>query len=358
MKDYNIKNYTKERWDGMKDYIARMIYNNECDPSYPCLNYICDRLELNLEQRYWLAYLYSLTYCAPSAYYIFNEFPDAENVNVQRMERWWRANKSKILFQSDRAKVKNFDKFVPSYVSYHELVGDSQVEFFRKFKSTKNLEQRYNEVYRETSKIYYFGRFTLFNYLESLNEITDLELRPTGLNLREAESCRNGLCYGCGLDDMITLHHKKPKTPINYDLLQDKLLQLKKELQEENPELNITFWNIETALCSLKKLFWSTRYFPYYIDRQLEELNTMESNIKDGVEWSLLWDFRSEFFDPWFLGELNGWKGIRKERMNIFKDTGRLVGFFEEEPPIPKQYSRKVSFPSIGNVYESNMLVV
>ena len=152
--------------------------------------------------------------------------------------------------------------------------------------------------------------------------------------------------------DMITLHHKKPKTPINYDLLQDKLLQLKKELQEENPELNVTYWSIETALCAYKKLFWASRYFPYYIDRQLGEINTMQDQVKDGVEWSLLWDFRREFFDPWFLGELNGWKGIRKERMNIFKDTGRLVGFFEEEPPIPKQYSRKVIFPSVGDVYK------
>lgn len=352
MNDYNVKNYKKERWNGLKDYITKMIYFNECDPSYPCLNYICDRLELNMEQRYWLAYLYSMTYCAPSAYYIFCEFPDMEGVDLSRMSKWWKNNKNKILFQSDRAKAKNFDMFVPSFVSYRELVGNSQVDFFKKFFSIKNLEQRYDEVYRDVSNIYYFGRFTLFNYLESLNEITDLELRPTGLNLREAESCRNGLCYGCEFDDMITMHHKKSKISVKYSLLQEKLTQLMKELQQENPEINVTFWNIETATCAYKKLFWGSRYFGYYIDRQLEELNKMEKNITKGVDWSILWDFRKEFFHHWFLGEFNGWNGIRKRRMKIFAQTGSLVGFFDDMSPMSGKYSRKIIFPSVGDVYK------
>ena len=342
----------EERWQNFKDYYVKCMVFGECDPSYPAMNYVADRLEYNLEQRYWMAFLYGINYCVPTTYFMQCDFPDYENVDIPRLQKWWDTNKQKLIFQTDRAKVKNFDFFVRIFESYRDLIGDSQVATFDRFKDIDDPIDAYDAVYEFTSQIYYFGRFSLFNYLEALHELTDLKLHPSILDLKEAESCRNGMCYACNMDNQITMHHKKPKETIEFDVIQEKLFKVKQELQNENPEIDVNYWNLETVSCAQKKLFWKSRYYGYYIDRQLEELNYLEEQVRDGVEWSLLWDFRREFFDPWFLGELNGWKGIRKERMNIFKDTGRLVGFFEEEPPIPKQYSRKVTFPSIGNVYE------
>jgi len=337
-------------WEYFKDYWKKMVCFFDCDPAYPAMNYICDRLELNIEQRYWMSFLYGCTYSAPAVYYIMNEFPDYENVNVKRLQKWWNKNKNKVVFQSDRAKVKNFNQFVPAFESYQKLIGGSQRDAFSKFFSIKDLKSRYDSVYEFTSDLWYFGRFSLFNYLECLSELTDLSMDASSLYLQEAESCRNGLCYACGRLDMVTLHHNLPKSPIDYNFLEEKLFQLYNELKVENPEIPVTYFNIETVLCAFKKLFWETRYLGYYIDRFFEELSVLNNNVSDGVEWSILWDFRKEFFNPFFLAEIRHYNGIRKERGKLFNRYGTFFGPFEKIPKTP-EYRHKIKFPSIGDVY-------
>ena len=48
----------------------------DIDPSNDCLKYVADRFELNIEQRYWLAFLFGTCYSATMVYYVYNEFPD------------------------------------------------------------------------------------------------------------------------------------------------------------------------------------------------------------------------------------------------------------------------------------------
>jgi len=331
-------NYNEDRIDGFLDYYRKMRTYGDCDPSYPALNYICDRFELNKEQRYWIAFLYGCTYCVPTTYYIYNEFPDFENVSVERLQRWWNENKHRLLFQTDRAKIKNFDIFVKIFESYRDFIGSgTQEERFAKITD-------YNDV-----KIYYFGRFSLYNYMESLHELCGLDNLPSGLNLKEAESSRNGLCYALGADEWITIHHQKSKEKINYLILHSALRSMKWLLEEENPDLEVNLWNMETVLCAYKKLFWGSRYFGYYIDRMMEEIITMERNVPEGVDWDVLWDFREEFFIPELLGELHDWRGIRKDRMKLVIETSTILKPLEVLPNTT--FKRKVQFTKVGDVY-------
>jgi len=284
-----------------------MVRIGDCDPAFPILRYVCDRYELNREQRYWLAFLYGTNYSAVTTFYIYNEFPDYQNVDVPRLQKWWDNNKHNLLFQSDRLKVKSFDKFVTIFKSYQKLVGESQYEAFAKYKS-------YREIYDAASNIYYFGRFSLFNYIEALHEIAGLETMPDFIDLKEAESSRNGLCYAVGKK-----HYIKAKK-INFQELQMDFDELVKELRNEFDDIDVTIWNVETALCGYKKLHWGKRYLGYYIDRQMDEILKMESRVTEGVDWSVLWDFRREYFNKRYLGEYNGYKGIRHDKMNLFKD--------------------------------------
>lgn len=348
MRNYNIYDYRIQRWVGFKDYFVKMLYFHDCDPTYPALNYVCDRTEANLEQRYWIAWIFGTNYCVPTTWYIFNEFPDYENVDVNRMERWWKIHKKDTLFQSDRAKVKNFDLFVKCFQSYRELIGPNQQQAFANFLNIKDLKQRYKAVYNFTGKLYYFGRFTLFNYLEALNELTDLKMEPDELNFRAAESSRNGMCYVCEKDNWVTLHHKKSQDDIDYNYLQTALDTMIHELQREG--MPVTYWNIETVLCAYKKLFWQDRYLGYYIDRMQEEIDTLQKRVTVGVNWQILWDFRSEFFHPFFLGEKHGWLGVRDRLKDIFMRSGIL----HQSLPDIDSYWRKVDFPSIGDVYGEN----
>ena len=337
---YNVKDYRVERWRGFKNYFVYCVVFGECDPAYPVLQRTCNELGLNNEERYWLAFLYGTCYCGVTAFYIFSKFPDFREINIQKLKEWWKENKHKLIFQTDRAKIKNFDQFVPCVASYLSLVNDSQEDTFRRLRGKDKCET-YRRCYEYFSHIKYFGVFSLFNYLELVQKLTGFEMLPDTIPLEMAESARNGVCYMCSVDDMVTLHHKPPKIPIDYEYLYQQLHRMHHELGEENRGLEVTFWNMETVLCAYKKLFWQTRYFGYYIDRQLSEINEMKEKVKE-IDWNMFHEFRIEYFHPFFLGEIGGWKGIRPQRTKIFMSYGTLISPFEEMPEIPSKFKVEV----------------
>lgn len=74
------------------DYIRYHVDSSralDIDPQIEAIRYLCDRYELNEEQRLWLCFLFSTNYCVPTTYFMYNEFPDYQTVDVPRLQRWW-----------------------------------------------------------------------------------------------------------------------------------------------------------------------------------------------------------------------------------------------------------------------------
>ncbi len=287
----------------MVDYINYHIRSSEAkdiDPSNDCLRYISDRFELNIEQRYWLAFLFGTCYSATTVYYIYNEFPDFENVDVERLKRWWNENKQNTLFQTDRLRVKTQNKFVETFESYKNLIGaTTQENYFLSLKQP-TPQMTYDNCYEDLIGIKNFGRFTMFIYLEMINVLTGYDLEPTYLDLKNAESCRNGLVYHLGHNELDTHGTKKRLTPKQINYLQYHFKQLKEEIGTLDIQ-HTNIWNIETTLCAFKKYNKGKRYVGYYIDRQKSEILKMQQAISTGVDWDVLWDFRNETYDKRWL---------------------------------------------------------
>ncbi|HAM40075.1 MAG TPA: hypothetical protein DCP69_01715 [Candidatus Omnitrophica bacterium] len=269
----------------------------DIDPSYAMLHYLCDRFELSIEQRYWLAWLYAMTYCGASVFYAYNEFPDAENVDVVRLQRWWDASGRKaIITQTDRRYVKANNLFVPAFESYRLwLGGRSQAEHFAALTSSPTPEARHATVYASARRLHSFGQFTLFLYLEALHTITPLDLAPTDLDLNVAHSCRNGLCYAYGLDEWLTVAEAPMPAAGRDDILAawDDLRARVATAVSPAP----TIWATETLLCAFKKFQRDgSRYIGYYLDRQAIEIAQLADRVRDGVCWDVLWQFRSETY--------------------------------------------------------------
>lgn len=274
----------------------------DIDPGHAMLKYICNRFELNCEQRYWLAWLYAMTYCGPSAYYIYNEFPDYENVDVGRMQRWWDARgRAEMICQTDRRWVRSSSLFVPAFESYRAWVGDgTQHEHFSQFMTFKSPELRYELLYDSAKVLYSFGQFALFLYLEALHTITDLDLCPTDLDLEKAWSCRNGLYYTYGLDDLVDDKETRIR-PGAHALTQKKWTELRATLA--GLEIPPTVWQTETMLCAYRKFHRGKRYIGYYLDRQAIEIAKMQDHVSRGVCWDVLWDYRRETYEKAYLAE-------------------------------------------------------
>lgn len=285
-----------------KTYHRESMRIGDVDPSYSMLRYVCDRFELNMEQRFWLAFLYATCYCGSTVYYIYNEFPDYENVNEGRLQRWWDANRSKLYFQTDRRWIRSRNQFADVFRSYKQKVGKlKQAQLFNTF-DTGNPKQTYQVAWDAMKDVYQFGRFAMFLYLEAVHVVTGFPMRPRSMDLRDAESCRNGLAFAINRPDLNTHDDTKKLSPIELNFLQQNFDRLVAELEAENE--NNSVWNIETTLCAYKKYVLGKRWIGFYLDRQAEEIRTMEEAVTEGVDWSVLWDYRRETFDHKFLSEL------------------------------------------------------
>lgn len=298
---------------GRQNPVSYLVYHKisrqvgDCDPANEMLRYVCDRFELNIEQRYWLAYLFATCYCGPTVYYMYNEFPDFENVDFGRLERWWAANKSALYFQTDRRWVRSRNQWCDMLRSYTCRVGrhGSQEAAFNRFR-TKNPYIAYDGLYEEMGNLYQMGRYGLFLYLEAVNVTTGFPMKPRTMDMKQgsSESSRNGLAYAIGSPEL-SVHGKKNKLPAYWVRhLQSKFNDLAKRQVAIDPTDSV--WSLETTLCAYKKYCIGKRYVGYYLDRQANEIRKLEQAVPNGVDWSVLWDYRRETYEHRWLAEMQG----------------------------------------------------
>jgi hypothetical protein len=301
----------------------------DIDPSYAMLRYVCNRFELNDEQRYWLAFVYALTYCGASTFFVYNEFPDFENLDSGRMNRWWFSyGREQIICQTDRRWCRSRNQFVDAIESYRKWIGKkTQAEHFDQFTGA-TPEERYKKLYRSAEGLYTFGQFSLFLYLEALHTITSLNLAPHDLDLDKAWSCRYGLYYAYDMDEYIT----DLEAPIPLEA-RAKTAEVWTDLRTRLAQLPAppTVWQTETVLCAYRKYYRGKRYLGYYVDRQALEIAKMADHTRDGVCWDVLWQFRDEsYLDksylveksvPWETLATKGlpdkWKSLRNAKTTI-----------------------------------------
>lgn len=292
-----------ERPIAYEQYHYASLEAGDVDPSYSMLQYLSNRFELNMEQRYWLAFLYATCYCGPTVYYIYNEFPDFENVNEARLEKWWKENRHRLYFQSDRRWIRSRNQWCDVFRSYKKRVGGmSQAQMFNSF-STGSRYLNYQNAWDQMSGVYQFGRFAMFLYLEAVHVVTGFPMAPTSMDLKDAESCRNGLAMAIGRPDLNTHDGERKLNAYEAAFLQREFDKLVARMTTEDPRRN-TVWNIETTLCAYKKYCIGKRWVGYYLERQADEIRKMSDAVPAGVHWDVLWQYRRETFRHEFLKEI------------------------------------------------------
>lgn len=292
------------RFDQFLAYHTASMNIGDVDPQNACLRYLANRYELNEEQRYWLAFLFGCTYCAPTVFYIYNEFPDFENVDVARLSRWWSENRHRCLFQTDRLRIKTQNLLVETFESYRRLVGGrTQEQAFYDAAGARGVGSRrdmYRAAWDFAGQIRNFGRFTLFIHLELVHELTNYKMAPDELDVKNALSSRNGLLYVLGRDEWID----KPMNRTELRALETVFQNLLRLVQTYVPAT--TAWSLETILCAFKKHCRKDRWVGYYLDRQHREILKLQEAVPAGVDWSVLWDYRAETYYSGHLIEVTG----------------------------------------------------
>tara|TARA_R110000822_G_scaffold310532_1_gene443763 strand:- start:971 stop:1930 length:960 start_codon:yes stop_codon:yes gene_type:complete len=309
--DYRVK---ENRLAGFEKWYKWSIKYNDCDPSIYLLNYLFDRFEHNIEQKLWICFLYGTTYYLPTAWIIWNEFPDYELVDYDRLKKWNDDNYSRLRYQTDTKYNKGYlpQQFL-SYKKWIESYNPSNLQY-DKFNSypKDTFEIIWNEI---KNNLYKFGRYTTWFYMQSLHSCAKIPLEPNNLKLNDysgSRSHRNGLLYAIGQDSLID----KKLSNKQYNILEYKSKNI---LNNINSFKKTNFYEMETALCSFKKVFRRSRgrYLGYYLDRQAEEIKKVEQDDWNGIDWNVFWQGREEC-----LKENLQYNEVDKNKYNYFLDNG------------------------------------
>lgn len=312
--DYRLK---ENRLKAFEDWYKWSIKYNDCDPSIYLLNYLFDRFEHNTEQKLWICFLYGTTYYLPTAWIIWNEFPDFELVDYDRLKEWNDKNYSRLRYQTDTKYNKGYlpQQFI-SYKKWVESFNPSKLQY-EKFNSypKNNFEIVWNEI---KNNLYKFGRYSTWFYMQTLHSCAKIQLEPNTLKLNDysgSKSHRNGLLYALGQDSLLNVKLSNKQ----YKILEYKSKNI---LENINKYKKSNFYEMETVLCSFKKIFRRSRgrYLGYYLDRQAEEIKKVEQDEWNGIDWDVFWQGREECLNK----NLYTSKNIDKDKYNFFLDNGHF----------------------------------
>lgn len=317
------------------------LRTTDCDPSINMMNYIFHRQEYNIEQRLWSCWLYANTYQLPTSYLIFNEFPDYENVDQDRLDDWNSREYQRLIYQTDCKYSKGH--LARMFRSYCEMVGPSQIAFFNSVCDSTDPKENYNKLFLKIINDFYkFGRYTAWFYCQVLKDCAGLNIEATSLLLGEngSDSHTDGMCYVANREDLLTrfyidgVKHKNTKGMIIGDkaslqVMADDILE---EIKVRFPDVKADYFLMETALCSFKKLFRRSRgrYLGYYLDRMGEDIVKIMHQKWNGIDWDIMWDYRRECLNHNYMKEITGGRfkyWVDTDKMNEFLDTGTLADF-------------------------------
>ena len=302
------------------DWFGRSLEIEDCDSALFMTNYFFDRFEYNTEQRLWITWIYGTTYYWPTAYVVWNEFPDMELVGIDRLSDWNNRNYDRLRYQTDTKWNKGH--LAEQFASYKEFVGDrSQWSALTQGFVGDPVKDFYT-LWETVNAWHKFGRYTSWFYIQTLKQCCNIPVDVDSLWLRDysgSRSHRNGLCYAVGKDEWID--RKLDEQQIN------SLESIAREMLEETklkfPHVadKADFFAMETCLCSFKKLFRvrEGRYLGYYLDRQAEEIKKVEQDGWVGIDWKPMWDARNETLEKKYLTNK-----IEKSKMSLFLETGKF----------------------------------
>ena len=273
----------------MIEYITfhkQMIDARDLDPYFPFLKAYSDLMQLSTGERINLAFLFAMTYSAPSACYLHSlmgEMPfDLD---------FWVSSKYKLVFGPDRMRVKSNDMFLPAWRDWYKF--GAMYTYYHVFKG-------YNCACKILQKnIKYMGPFAAGLMVETVMCLCpEFGLRKETINWAEAKSSGTGLFYVFDIAEIVDV---KSLTIVAPKLFMD---LYKEMVRLQTTDEYMSLFNLESTLCIYKNYKRGHRWVGYYIERQRQELVKMEQKYPEW-NWGWAWDFREEYFAKQYLRELD-----------------------------------------------------
>lgn len=266
---------------------------------------------LSFQQRYELAFYFSITYSVISAIAVYQD----QRRMLKDIDTWVQKYKPLLIFQSDRKYMKMKDSFnrTLKYWKAHLTDGKAFVESV-----SKNGRISLEKAIQKIQGWEMFGRFSAFLFLEMFVNLTKAPIENTTIVWKDGNTATSGLLNLFTYDNAANEFDRTGRLLIPAEKMDKMLLYLIEQIGRSGGSTNVT--EIETSLCAYRKFYKGSRYNGYYLDRMLEEVNQMKGNFPEICKEIL--EIRQEAFDRKYLGEFHGWKKIRPDMKKLYKRTG------------------------------------
>lgn len=276
----------------------------------------------------WMAWLVSVTYCELTAIFLFEQLP-WRTLTAAELERFWAANKPKLIFNSARRYAKNMNWFVPLLTEFLTVTERQPYKWLKQY-ANGNGRANYAAVSAQTKKFQFTGRFAADLFLEMLMWFYKRRFlnvpfeEPATLDWAARSNLTSGLLNVYYRDAEADEFDRTGRILAHQrDWLDIHILKVRDAVQRAYPKQECSIPLIETKLCSFRNLFKGSRYGGYHHDRQLENLLAYQAAYPEYKKlWAELFKVRRTLFAPQLLGELGGWIGIRKERKKLWLTQG------------------------------------
>ena len=260
------------------------------------------------ESRFWLAYLYGLSYSGTTTIQLFESFPSLNCINPKDLKAFWKSEKDHLWFNPDKKYIKNNDQLIPAIKSLYKRSGGDLITYLKGW-----LKQGFDQTYKEIQANWaYFGPHGAYLFFDAIYGLCPSYYSdPSALDWKHCgKTVPEGMAHLLYMDEAI-------ENPQLHDY--ERYNKIVKKLVQKSGQPMVI---VESTLCAYRKLFKCSRYHGYYADRMLEECLHTEPYLKQlGID---IWDYRKQTIPKYLRGEANNWQGIRKKLLPLYVETGEI----------------------------------
>lgn len=316
------------------------------------LPYMAEKLELDTEGRFWLAWLNANTQNPVTSLLLLRAAPRLSDAD--KAVDFWRANYKALDWDTDRRYHKA--RFADAVHGYAKAVDcgcfNPQARYFRR-------EYEWGAWWEAALALPTMGRLSTWSYLEYLRILLGPSLVPDAdtLMLEDipgSRSHRNGLALVCGWDEWIVDKQlgqpevtDKVYTPEVLESLGAEAYRLFYDARVRiGPEADRL--SLESALCTYKSWHKPNRRYPgVYNDMLYNRLVTAENRW--GRRFGLLWDARRQALPARLrLEDRPHDPGLSPVKQNWYRQTGQVLALEPDWPDMPDGFERKVEAGEFG----------
>lgn len=321
---YNIPGDTGGNWR-LKKFVE---YQHEV-PSihYRVLGEYVKNHNLSKDDAVMMCWYMSCTYNEVTCVFL-NQIFNWKDLTPQSVQeyclKFWEVNKDLLDFGSSRKYAKNMDWFPVLMCEFIKVTHKKPYAWLMKHKCDSPIETYYC-LCKSLNKFQFVGRFARDLFMESvmyLQSYLGISIEePSKLDWQKCANLTSGVLNIAYKDEEANQYDRLKKLPPNVteEQLTRYLTKIQRHIHNTYPEQDDSINMFVGKICSFRNLFKASRYGGFHHDRELGVLREYEATLPEYQDlWDDIFALRKQMFPERFLGELNGWNGIRKERKKLW----------------------------------------